>query len=65
MNDKAGTYVDFDVAVVANESQETGGKSGIMVALGNIVAGKGKETKQVQTNENISRLKFKIFVTVN
>lgn len=63
MADRVGTYVDFDVAIVVNESKEEGKKSGIAVAVANVFGGKSKHSKEIQSNENVNRLKFKIFVS--
>ncbi|MBI1934805.1 hypothetical protein HYS31_00030 [Candidatus Woesearchaeota archaeon] len=61
--DRAGTYIDFDVAVTINESKESGGKSGLGLIMANVIAGKSKDKKEFQSNENVNRLKFKIFVS--
>ncbi len=62
-NSKKGTYIDFDVSLIAKESTEAGKKGGIAVALANVMAGKSKETKQTESNANTHRIKFKIFVS--
>ena len=61
---KWGTFIDFDIAVIVNETQGSSAKAGIGVALANLVSGGVSAEKQVkQSDENTHRLKFKVFVS--
>lgn len=63
MADRVGTYIDFDVAVVASESKEDNKQGGIGIRIASAFLSGSKGTKQNQSNESINRLKFKIFVS--
>lgn len=59
-----GTYVDFDISIVINESSsgEAGGK--IDVAFLNVVsAGVDSKIDQNSAHQNTHRLTFKIFIS--
>lgn len=58
-----GQEVEFDVSVFVNESSEKDNRAGIFVALANLGAGKSSDSKEVESNQNTHRLKFKVFVT--
>ena len=62
---KFGTFIDFDIAVVANESQGDKTKAGIGVVLANLMGGVSTENQSKQSLENVHRLKFKVFVAKN
>lgn len=57
---KAVDFVEFDVAVTAQEGTQT--KGGIGVVMG--IVGIGSQGKSEQKNEQHSRLKFKILVAL-
>jgi hypothetical protein len=54
-----GQKVEFDVSVIVNESSESGLKGGIKVALANL----GGNRKESESNQNVQKIKFEIFVT--
>lgn len=57
-NGEQGQKVEFDISVMVNESSESDLKGGIKVALVNLGGGK----KESESNQNIHRIRFDVFV---
>lgn len=57
-----GSFVDFDIGITVNESDDTKGKSGLMVAVGSLLAGKSKTETNSHSMENMNHLKFRVFI---
>ena len=57
-----GTYVDFDIGVIVTESKGDEKKSGIGIMVANFMGGTSTERKNESVNENINRLKFRVFI---
>ncbi|MFM7023597.1 MAG: hypothetical protein ACKOXB_11535 [Flavobacteriales bacterium] len=55
---ESGQKVEFDISIVVNESTENNFKGGIKVALANLGAGK----KESETNQNVHKIKFEVFI---
>ncbi|MCJ8209526.1 hypothetical protein MUY27_07385 [Mucilaginibacter sp. RS28] len=55
---ESGQRVEFDVSVVVNETSENSAKGGIKIAFANIGGG----LKQSDSNQNIQKIKFDIFI---
>mgnify|MGYP000200424407 CR=1 FL=1 len=63
-NSKKGIFVDFDIGLIANESQTGESKVGIGVALANIIQGGSlSSTGNKSENQNIHRITFKVFIS--
>jgi hypothetical protein len=54
-----GQKVEFDVSVMVNESSENDLKGGIKVALVNLGGGR----KELESNQNVHKIKFEVFIT--
>ncbi len=54
-----GEYVEFDIALEVSDSSEKSGKANIGVSIIDV----GGSIKSTQNNQNLHRLKFRIFVT--
>jgi hypothetical protein len=54
-----GQKVEFDISVIVNESSENDVNGGIKVALVNLGGGK----KESESNQNIHKINFEVFVT--
>ena len=60
-----GNYVDFDITILVNESQDQKEKAriGVLTYLGiGIGAEASKESKQQESVHNNHKLKFKVFI---
>jgi len=57
-----GSFVDFDVsvAITKNEGKET--KTGMAIAVTNLLIGTNNKKEDSRMNENVQRLKFRIFI---
>lgn len=60
---RKGTFVDFDIGLIASEFEGETAKKGIGVALSNILVGTSKKDELKSKDEKIHRIKFKVFVT--
>ncbi len=58
----SGQKVEFDVSVIINETSESDTKGGIKVALVNLGAGIGAGKKEIESNQNVHKIKFEVFV---
>jgi len=56
---ESGQKVEFDVSVIVNESSDSDIKGGIKVALVNFGGG----VKESESNQNIQKIKFEVFIT--
>lgn len=56
---ESGQKVEFDVSVIVNESSDTDIKGGIKVALVNLGGG----VKESQSNQNLQKIKFEVFIS--
>lgn len=54
-----GQKVEFDISVIVNESSESDVNGGIKVALVNLGGGK----KESESNQNVHKINFEVFVT--
>lgn len=59
----SGQKVEFDVSVMITASSENDIQGGIKVAFVNIGAKIGAETKEAETNQNIHKIKFDVFIS--
>lgn len=56
--DQSGQKIEFDLSIVINESSENDVNGGIKLAIFSLGAG----TKKAESNQNIHKLKFEVFV---
>jgi hypothetical protein len=56
---ESGQKVEFDVSVIVNESSDSDVKGGIKVAFVDLGGG----VKESQSNQNIQKIKFEIFIS--
>ena len=65
MHDRQGSgqKVEFDVSVMITASSENDVQGGIKVAFVNIGMNAGKELKEAESNQNIHKIKFDIFIS--
>jgi hypothetical protein len=60
-NDEKGQTIEFDISLIVNESSENNFDGGIKVALVNLRGGR----KDSESNQNIHKIKFEVFITEN
>lgn len=58
-----GEFVEFELSVMVDETKEDSRKAGIGIKVANLFSGEvSGEDRQKEQNQNINKLKFKVFV---
>jgi len=55
-----GRGIDFDISVEVNNENSEGSKKGIFVSAVTLITGLGSESKSVQSDQRIHRIKFTV-----
>jgi len=61
-NGESGQKVEFDISVMINETSEKDLNGGIKVAT---IVNLGGERKKSESNENVHKIKFEVFIKEN